>query len=167
MATCGGRGSSDATTNWPNAIAQWRSVPDRLNGTPATSAALATEIARALDDAIAPLQQIQEEEMDAAREESRQMGQRSVANRRDTEAQFKREQRRFRIDELRFGLTALTDVYRDRMVESLEGSDSATRATSTASVRPSAPSAVLSEATRRLSSNIDESLLLERSHALA
>jgi len=39
-------------------IAQWRSVPDRLNGTPATSAALATEIARALDDAIAPLQQI-------------------------------------------------------------------------------------------------------------
>jgi len=38
-------------------------------------------------------------------------------------AQFKREQRRFRIDELRFGLTALTNVYRDRMVESLEGSE--------------------------------------------
>ena len=41
----------------------------------------------------------------------------------DIEAQFKREQRRFRIDELRFGLTALTNVYRDRMVESLEGSE--------------------------------------------
>ena len=104
-------------------IAQWRSVPDRLNGTPATSAALATEIARALDDAIAPLQQMQEEEMALRVQESRQMGQRSVANRRDTEAQFKREQRRFRIDELRFGLTALTNVYRDRMVESLEGSE--------------------------------------------
>ena len=45
-------------------IAQWRSVPERLNGTPATSAALATEIARALDDAMAPLQQMQDEEME-------------------------------------------------------------------------------------------------------
>src|SRR5665213_3496131 len=57
-------------------IAQWRSVPDRLNGTPATSAALATEIARALDDAIAPLQQIQDEEMELRVREARQMGQR-------------------------------------------------------------------------------------------
>jgi DNA polymerase-3 subunit delta' len=141
-------------------IAQWRSVPDRLNGTPATSAALATEIARALDDAIAPLQQMQDEEMASRVQESRQMGQRSVANRRDTEAQYKREQRRFRIDELRFGLTALTNVYRDRMVESLESSelgDARDQYRVGASIQAIG---VLGEASRRLSSNIDETLLL-------
>src|SRR5665213_2265472 len=141
-------------------IAQWRSVPDRLNGTPATSAALATEIARALNDAIAPLQQIQDEEMELRVREARQMGQRSISNRRDTEAQFKREQRRFRIDELRFGLTALTNVYRDRMVESLEGSElgeARDQYRVGASIRAIG---VLSEATRRLSSNVDETLLL-------
>ena len=141
-------------------IAQWRSVPERLNGTPATSAALATEIARALEDAVAPLQQVQEEEMEQRVQESRQMGQRSVTNRRELEAQFKREQRRFRIDELRFGLTALTNVYRDRMVESLEGSElgeARDQYRVGASIRAIG---VVSEASRRLSSNVDETLLL-------
>ena len=103
-------------------IAQWRPCPDRLNGTPATSAALASEIARSLDEAIAPLQRVQDEEMELRIRESREMGQRTVANRKDIEAQFKREQRRFRIDELRFGLTALTNEYRARMSEGLETS---------------------------------------------
>lgn len=141
-------------------IAQWRSVPERLNGTPATSAALATEIARALEDAAGPLQQMQDEEMELRVQESRQMGQRSVSNRRDIEAQFKREQRRFRIDELRFGLTALTNVYRDRMVESLEGSElgeARDQYRVGASIRAIG---VVSEASRRLSSNVDETLLL-------
>src|ERR1700722_13687208 len=86
-------------------------------------------------------------------QESRQLGQRSVANRRDTEPQLKREQRRFRIDELRFGLTALTNVYRDRMVESLEGGELGGARDQN---RVGAPI----RATRRLSSNIDETLLL-------
>jgi hypothetical protein len=106
------------------------------------------------------LQQVQDEEMELRVREARQMGQRSVSNRRDTEAQFKREQRRFRIDELRFGLTALTNVYRDRMVESLEGSelgDARDQYRVGASIRAIG---VLSEATRRLSSNVDETLLL-------
>lgn len=141
-------------------IAQWRSVPDRLNGTPATSAALATEIARALDEAISPLQQLQDEEMELRVRESREMGQRSVANRRDIEAQFKREQRRFRIDELRFGLTALTNVYRERMSEGLvasEDGDARGEYRVGASIRAIS---VVSEASRRLSSNVDETLLL-------
>jgi len=116
-------------TNWPSASrsgARCRSTERYA----ATSAALATEIARALDDAIAPLQQIQDEEMELRVREARLMGQRSVANRRDTEP-VQAEQRRFRIDELRFGLTALTNVYRDRMVESLEAANSARRVMST------------------------------------
>jgi DNA polymerase-3 subunit delta' len=141
-------------------IDQWRSVPERLNGTPATSAALATEIARALDEAIAPLQSMQEEEMELRVRDAREVGQRSVANRRDIEAQYKREQRRFRIDELRFGLTALTNVYRERMSESLVASsdgDARGEYRVGASIRAIG---VVSEASRRLSSNVDETLLL-------
>jgi DNA polymerase-3 subunit delta' len=141
-------------------IARWRSVPERLNGTPAMSAALATEISTALDDAIAPLQELQEEELAHRVRDAREMGQRSVSNRRDIEAQFKREQRRFRIDELRFGLTALTNVYRERLSDNLNtrtGGDATSEYRVGASIRAID---VVAEANRRLSSNVDETLLL-------
>lgn len=141
-------------------IARWRSVPERLNGTPAMSATVATEISGALDDAIAPLQELQEEELARRVQDAREMGQRTVANRRDIEAQFKREQRRFRIDELRFGLTALTNVYRERLSDSLQppmGGDATAEYRVGASMRAID---VVAEANRRLSSNVDETLLL-------
>ncbi len=140
-------------------IAQWRAVPERLNGTPATSSALAQAISAALDEAIAPLQQMQEEEMALRVQDSREMGQRGVANRRDIEAQFKREQRRFRIDELRFGLTALTNVYRERLVDNLSAAPDQSRSDYRVGASMSAID-VVAEANRRLSSNIDETLLL-------
>lgn len=141
-------------------IERWRSVPARLNGTPAMSSVLATEISGALDDAMAPLQELQEEELARRVLDAREMGQRNVANRREIEAQFKREQRRFRIDELRFGLTALTSVYRERLADNLTfvGHDDATSeyrvGTSIRAIE------AVAEASRRLSSNVDETLLL-------
>ena len=141
-------------------IAQWRAVPERLDGTPAAASAVALEISRALDEAVAPLARMQEEELDVLRQEAKEMGQRSVTGRRDLEAQFKREQRRFRIDELRFGLTALTNAYRERLVDNLSagaGTDARNEYRVGASIR--AIEAV-AEAARRLSSNIDETLLL-------
>jgi hypothetical protein len=93
-------------------------------------------------------------------QDAREMGLRTVANRRDIEAQFKREQRRFRIDELRFGLTALTNVYRERLAESLAAGgsgDARSEYRVGASIRAIE---VVAEANRRLSSNIDETLLL-------
>jgi len=141
-------------------IAQWRAVPERLDGTPATASAVALEISRALDEALAPLVRMQDEEIEIRRKDAREMGQRSVANRRDLEAQFKREQRRFRIDELRFGLTALTNVYRERMIDNLDAGD---RADSRGEYRVGASIRAieaLAEASRRLSANIDETLLL-------
>jgi DNA polymerase-3 subunit delta' len=141
-------------------IASWRTVPERLNGTPATSAALAAEIAASLDRAIAPLQILQEEEMERRSGDAREMGQRSLANRKDIEAQFKREQRRFRVDELRFGLTALTNVYRERLVQALETvaqGDAKSEYRVSTSLRAIE---TIVEASQRLSSNIDETLLL-------
>jgi DNA polymerase-3 subunit delta' len=141
-------------------IAQWRAVPEQLKGTPASSAAVASAISTSLDQAVAPLVQMQEEELARLVFDAREFGQRSVANRREIEAQFKREQRRFRIDELRFGLSALTSVYRERMTANLgdvEGGDAKNEHRVGASLR--ALDAV-AETSRRLSLNVDETLLL-------
>jgi DNA polymerase-3 subunit delta' len=141
-------------------IATWRAVPERLTGTPAASAALASEISASLDRAIAPLQLLQEEELEHRIQDAREMGQRSLANRKDLDAQFKREQRRFRIDELRFGLTALTNVYRERLVESLEGVNQGETRSGYRVGAPLQAIDVIVRTNQRLSSNIDETLLL-------
>lgn len=141
-------------------IESWRTIPERLNGTPATSTALASEISASLDRAIAPLQILQDEEIERLSTDARERGQRALANRRDIEAQFKREQRRFRIDELRFGLTALTNVYRERLAQAL---DAAAEGDSKSGYRVSTSLRAIDEileTNQRLSSNMDETLLL-------
>ena len=139
-------------------IAQWRSIPEHLVGTPAAAAQVAAAITRELDRAIAPLAQLQEEELARRVQDAREMGQRSVANRKEIEAQHKREQRRFRIDELRFGLTALTNVYRERLGDDLADVEPDRASRRVASSLRALDS--LSESARRLSLNIDEGLLL-------
>ncbi|MFZ1061986.1 MAG: hypothetical protein WAN30_00755 [Acidimicrobiales bacterium] len=141
-------------------IATWRTVPERLTGTAAASAALAGEISDSLDQAMAPLAQLQEDELEHRARDAKEMGQRSLTNRKDLEAQFKREQRRFRIDELRFGLSALTEVYRERLAQSLE---SVQEGDSRSEYRVGASLAaieVVAKTNERLSSNMDETLLL-------
>lgn len=140
-------------------VERWRSVPARLTGTTAASAAIAAEIAAALDAAVAPLQELQSEELARRTSEARELGLRA-GGRRDAEAQFKREQRRFRLDELRFGLSALTGVYRERLLENLEASDEGD-ARSDYQVGASLRALdVIGEAMKRLSTNVDETLLL-------
>jgi DNA polymerase-3 subunit delta' len=141
-------------------VAAWRSVPDRLSGTPAASALVAQEISASLDEAMTPLQQLQEEEMARRVSDAREMGLRAVTSRRDVEAQFKRELRRFRLDELRFGFSALTGVYRERLFENLESSlEGDTRSDYRVGASLRAIDAV-AEANRRLSTTLDETLLL-------
>jgi DNA polymerase-3 subunit delta' len=141
-------------------VERWRTVPERLTGTPAAASLVAQEISATLDEAVGPLLQLQDEEMARLAGDAKDHGLRSLPSRKDLEAQFKREQRRFRLDELRFGLSALTGVYRERLHDSLEvteGSDARAAYRVGASLR--AIEAV-AEAHRRLSTNIDESLLL-------
>lgn len=141
-------------------VAAWRSIPDRLRGTPASSSEVAREVANSLDDAVAPLSILQNEELERRVATAREFGQRGVANRRELDAQFKREQRRFRVDETRFGLSALSGVYRDRLLEGLGA-----EATGDSRARLLVDSALraldaIAEANARLSSNLDETLLL-------
>ncbi|MFI5035892.1 MAG: hypothetical protein ACHQFZ_06780 [Acidimicrobiales bacterium] len=138
-------------------VARWRAVPERLNGTPSRASEVVAEIVDALDRAVAPLVAVQDEETARRGDEARALGRRPPAK-RDLEAQHKREQRRFRTDDLRFGLAALTHVYRARAAEDLAPAGDA-RAVARLDASLRAIEAV-AETNRRLGLNVDETLLL-------
>jgi DNA polymerase III subunit delta' len=101
----------------------WESVPTRLDGTGATVAEVADELADLLKRSAAPLSARQQAEAaDLAERYSRESATlpgRSAqslvrAGSREMEERHRREQRRQRTDELRTGLAALAGAYRDR-----------------------------------------------------
>ena len=105
----------------------WRGVPERLDGTGSTAAAVAAELTALLERSVAPLRERQSAEV--AELEARQARANEVTGRpggrragktgaKDLEDRHKREVRRQRTDELKAGLAALAGVYRDRLVSS-------------------------------------------------
>lgn len=92
----------------------WRSVPERLDGSGATVAVVVEELRGLIDDAQDPIDERHAAELEALAEREEQLGTRG-SGRRDLEAAQKREVRRLRADELRFGLATLAGVYRDRL----------------------------------------------------
>ncbi len=125
----------------------WLTALGRLDGTGAAVASLVSEIREAIDAAIEPLDQRQRSELDdlAAREE--QLGTRG-SGRTEIEARHRREKRRVRDAELRFGLAILADGFRGRL---LDDQTEVTRAL-----------AELRHANDALVRNPNEALLLER-----
>ena len=63
-----------------------------------------------------PLREEHARELAALEEQAEASGARGVPGRRAVEDRHKREERRWRTDDLRMGLAALADAYRDRMV---------------------------------------------------
>ncbi len=140
-------------------LAWWRAVPDRLGGTPAVASALAREAGERLDEAMAPLERSLVESAIREREEAGQFGGRATT-RREFEAHARREQRRFRVDELTLGLSTMTAVYRERLARDLEASrDGDARADHRVIGTLRSIDALL-EAQRRLTTTLDEGLLL-------
>jgi len=92
----------------------WAAVPDRLDGTGATVAAVAAELAAMIDDAQAPLVERHKAEIEALDARATVLGERG-SGRKDLEARHRREIRRLRADELRYGFTVLAEVYRARL----------------------------------------------------
>lgn len=93
----------------------WRSVPSRLDGTGAAVAALASELAALLASAaVEPLEALQAAERAELEERVARTGERG-AGRRELTERHKRELRRLRTDELRFGLSVLASAYRDAL----------------------------------------------------
>lgn len=91
----------------------WRDAPARLDGTGHAAATLVAELGVMVDDALAPLRERQVQESAALTEEIEQYGLRGGPARREMESRHKREVRRFRTAELRFGLATMAGAYRD------------------------------------------------------
>jgi DNA polymerase III subunit delta' len=95
---------------------QWRTVPARLDGSGAAAAVEAAELLASADEGLAPLRAQHVAELGALAEQAELTGTRGIAGRRQIEDRHKREERRWRTDDLRFGLATLAEVYRDRLV---------------------------------------------------
>src|SRR5438270_3881890 len=94
----------------------WRSVPSRLDGTGAAVATVAAELASLISTAgVEPLHARHKAELEALEERANRYGDR--VNRKQVDEQHRRELRRLRMDELRFGLATLQQAYRDALVD--------------------------------------------------
>jgi DNA polymerase III subunit delta' len=101
----------------------WREVPRRVDGTGARAAEIVADLQAMIGEALVPLQQRQAAEAAAVEAQVAQFGLRG-AGRRETETRHRREVRRFRMSELRFGLATLAAAYRDALVAAGPGPSS-------------------------------------------
>ncbi|MEA3216728.1 MAG: polymerase subunit delta [Acidimicrobiia bacterium] len=99
-------------------VGTWRRIPDRLDGTGTAVATLVDELTGQLERALGPMEVRQQEELAdmAARAERYGM---TKGSQKSVEDRHRRERRRFRTDELRFGLGVLSRAYRDRLVDAV------------------------------------------------
>lgn len=95
--------------------AAWLTVPGRLDGSGSVLTMVADELRAAIDGVLEPLAARQAEERAALEARLEQTGERASV-RKELEERHRREQRRVRTDELRFGLATLAGAYRDRML---------------------------------------------------
>ncbi len=93
----------------------WHSVPERLDGSGAVVAVLVAELRGLIDEAQGPLEDRHCIELEALTEHEEAFGARG-SGRRELVDRHKREIRRHRDDELRFGLATLARAYLARAV---------------------------------------------------
>ena len=125
----------------------WGEVPSRLDGTGSTVVSLVNELRAGMDGAQEALETRHAEELAALEARVEQTGERG-SGRSHLVARHKREIRRQRSDELRFGLSILARKYRDRL---LAGAD------------PAAEAAVdlIQQAAKNMNRNPNETLQLQ------
>jgi len=140
----------------------WQSVPDRLDGTGAAASQAADELLSLAEGALAPLREQHARELAALEEQAEATGARGIPGRKQVEDRHKREERRWRTDDLRMGLAALAGVYRDRMVVALSGA-TAPRSAGDGTIhrRTGREAAAIEKASAALGRNAQEGLLLE------
>ncbi len=142
---------------------QWRELPARLDGSGAAAAAASEELLAAVDEALAPLRDQHTRELALLAEQSEAVGAKGITGRRGIEERHRREERRWRTDDLRFGLATLAGVYRDRLVTATGptvGGD-VSPGTTRGRQRAVRQVAAIEQATEALSRNPNESLLLD------
>ena len=142
----------------------WRSLPERLDGRGSTVSRLVGELTAQLDEALAPLDVRHRSELEELEARIERYGLARGAL-KATEDRHKRERRRFRTDELRFGLAVLARACRDRLATRLAppGPAGPARTGPVPGVGPEAlePFAAVQLAAEALERNPNEVLLLE------
>ncbi len=131
-------------------IARWRDVPTRLDGTGAALAVAAAELVAAANELVEVVKARQSAELEELAEQAKMMGERGLPGRADIEARHRREQRRIRTDDLRAGLATLAALYRGRLDSGPADARTAIRAIE-----------LIDEAAKRLTLNVNDTLLLE------
>jgi DNA polymerase-3 subunit delta' len=96
--------------------AAWRGVPARLDGSGSAIATLSDELLSTIDTVLEPLRERHIAEVAEVEQRIAAYGERG-SGRKELEERHKRELRRVRTDELRYGLASLAGVYRDAAVE--------------------------------------------------
>lgn len=92
----------------------WTSIPEQLDGTGARAGAVATEALARMAEVAEPLTQRHDAERAAMEAEAEELGLRKALV-KELDERHKREQRRVRSDEMRSGLAALMQRYRDEV----------------------------------------------------
>ncbi|MEM7272916.1 MAG: hypothetical protein AAF547_07555 [Actinomycetota bacterium] len=93
---------------------RWRRLPARLDGSGFMATELVNEVRAGMDGAQGPLEARQATELEELEARVEQLGERG-SGRAELNARHKREIRRLRSDELRFGLATMARVYRDHL----------------------------------------------------
>jgi DNA polymerase-3 subunit delta' len=141
---------------------QWRSVPTRLDGTGARAAVVASELRELADQALAPLREEHTRRLAALAEQAEISGSKGIPGRKQVEDGHKREERRWRTDDLRFGLATLASAYRDRLVAMADGDEREHSSGSAAEARRAVRHVeAIGAASVALDRNANESLLME------
>jgi len=95
-------------------------------------------------------------------EQAEQVGARGIQGRRQVEDRHKREERRWRTEDLRFGLAILSGMFRDRLVAVTEsGPTSVTPGGAGESHRAVRQIEAIDHASEALGRNVNESLLMD------
>ena len=99
----------------------WRDVPTRLDGTGATVVTVAGQLLASAEEAVEVLRERHRRELEGLTAQAEQRGARGLPRRKEIEEGHRREERRWRLDELRSGLGVLAAAYRDRLVTEVQG----------------------------------------------
>jgi len=136
----------------------WSSVLGRLDGRGATVAVLVDGLLAATDSVLEPLRGRQQAEVKELAARAHLAGGRDGRAEREVETRHRREQRRARTDEIRFGLSVLAAGCRDRLARASEHGS----ARSGPAARAWAEAArVVQDAVEALERNPNEALLLQ------
>jgi DNA polymerase-3 subunit delta' len=101
----------------------WRSVPELLDDTGAVAVSLAQSLLAATDAAVEPLRAEHADELARLEEESKSLKERALPGRKDIIDHQRRQESRWRSDDLRAGLAVLARAYRHRLEAALARGD--------------------------------------------